>query len=109
MRNKDESVLWDSTPGILKSGKMKHRLDQEEINMDGQELARKNKSMANRIMTRMTALTIFSVTTLCRMLSDDKEAWDQPCRLARIILMLDLIAGLVDSVLDIIQIIRRER
>lgn len=77
--------------------------------MDGQELARKNKSMANRIMTRMTALTIFSVTILCRMLSDDKEAWDRPCRLARNILMLDLIAGLVDSVLDIIQIIRRER
>ena len=77
--------------------------------MDGQELVRKNKSMANRVMTRMTALTIFSVTNICRMLSDDKEAWDQPCRLARNILLLDLIAGLVDSVLDIIQIIRRER
>ena len=77
--------------------------------MDGQELARKNKSMANRVMTRMTAVTIFSVTNICRMLSDDKEAWDQPCRLARNILLLDLITGLVDSVLDIIQIIRRER
>ena len=77
--------------------------------MDGQELARKNRSMANRVMARMTALTIFSVTNICRMLSDDKEAWDQPCRLARNILLLDLIAGLVDSVLDIIQIIRRER
>ena len=77
--------------------------------MDGQELARKNKSMANRIMTRMTALTIFSVTTICRMVSDDKEAWDRSCRLARIILMLDLIAGLVDSVLDLIRIIRDKR
>ena len=77
--------------------------------MDGQELARKNKSMANRIMTRMTALTIFSVTTICQMLSDDKEAWDQPCRLARNILMLDLIAGLVDSVLDLIRIIQDKR
>ena len=109
MRNRVESVLWDSTPGILKSQKTKNRTDKEEINMDGQELARKNKSMANRVMTRMTALTIFSVTNICRMLSDDKEAWDQPCRLARNILLLDLITGLVDSVLDIIQIIRRER
>lgn len=77
--------------------------------MDGQELARKNKSMANRIMTRMTALTIFSVTTICQMLSDDKEAWDQPCRLARNILLVDLVAGLVDSVLDLIRIIRDKR
>ena len=77
--------------------------------MDGQELARKNKSMAHRIMTRMTALTIFSVTTICQMLSDDKEAWDQPCRLARNILLVDLVAGLVDSVLDLIRIIRDKR
>ena len=77
--------------------------------MDGQELVRKNKSMANIVMTRMTALTIFSVTTICRMVSDDKEAWDRSCRLARMILMLDLIAGLVDSVLDLIRIIRDKR
>ena len=77
--------------------------------MTGRELQQKNKSIAKTVMTRMTTLTIFSVTNICRMLSDDKEVWDEPCRLARNILLLDLITGLVDSVLDIIQIIRRER
>lgn len=77
--------------------------------MTGRELQQKNKSIAKTVMTRMTTLTIFSVTNICRMLSDDKEEWDLLCKMAKSILLLDIAAGLLDSVMEVIQIVRGDR